>query len=71
MLLFVVDILQEAATFLAASETAKGLVERAWGVSVTDGLVVLPKVLSRKKQSLGACCITYCITYIILYTFKV
>jgi len=51
MLLFVVDILNEAATFISASSSASKLVERAWSTKVgEDGTVVLPGVLSRKKQ---------------------
>ena len=51
MLLFVVDILNEAATFVSSSPTATKIVEKAWKCTVDeDGLVVLPGVLSRKKQ---------------------
>lgn len=51
MLFFVVDILKEAATFISSSPTATATVERAWNVKVgADGTVVLPGVLSRKKQ---------------------
>ncbi|CAK9007194.1 unnamed protein product [Durusdinium trenchii] len=51
VLFFVVDILKESATFISSSSTATTLVEKAWKVKVDDqGLVVLPKVLSRKKQ---------------------
>jgi len=51
VIFFVVDILQEAATFISASDTAKKLVEKAWNVKVeASGTVVLPGVLSRKKQ---------------------
>jgi len=51
MLFFVVDILKEAATFISSSPTATAHVERAWNVKVgADGTVVLPGVLSRKKQ---------------------
>lgn len=51
MLLFVVDILKEAATFVSSSATATKIVEKAWKCTVgEDGLVVLPGVLSRKKQ---------------------
>lgn len=55
VLLFVVDILNEAATFVSSSPSASKLVEKAWKVSVgADGTVVLPGVLSRKKQMLPA-----------------
>lgn len=51
MILFVVDILKEAATFVSSSPSATKIVEKAWKVTVDqDGLVVLPGVLSRKKQ---------------------
>lgn len=51
VLFFVVDILKEEATFISSSATAAALVERAWKVKVgSDGTVVLPGVLSRKKQ---------------------
>lgn len=51
VLLFVVDILKEAATFISSSPTATKLVEKAFSCTVNDdGTVVLPGVLSRKKQ---------------------
>merc|ERR1712185_327798 len=51
MIFFVVDILQEAATFISCSATGTKLVERAWKTKVgNDDTVVLPGVLSRKKQ---------------------
>ena len=50
-LLFVVDVLNEEATFLASSPTAARLVEQAWGCTLdASGACVLPGVLSRKKQ---------------------
>jgi len=55
MLLFVVDIINEAATFVSCSPTASKMVEKAWKTTVDkDGLVVLPGVLSRKKQMIPA-----------------
>merc|ERR1712007_370067 len=51
MLFFVVDILKESATFIASSPSAKRIVERAWKTAgAADDTVVLPGVLSRKKQ---------------------
>jgi len=51
MLLFVVDIIKEEATFVSCRESAGKIVEKAWKVSLAkDGTVVLPGVLSRKKQ---------------------
>jgi len=55
MLLFVVDIIKEAATFVSCSPNASKLVEKAWKTTVgADGTVVLPGVLSRKKQMIPA-----------------
>jgi len=51
VLLFVVDILNEGATFVSSSPSATALVEKAWNVKVdSDGRAYLPGVLSRKKQ---------------------
>jgi len=51
VLLFVVDILNEAATFVSSSPSATAIVEKAWHVKVgEDGRAHLPGVLSRKKQ---------------------
>lgn len=51
MLLFVVDIIKEEAVFVSCRPSASKLVEKAWKVNVSkDGTVVLPGVLSRKKQ---------------------
>jgi len=55
VLLFVVDILNEAATFVSSSPSASKLVGKAWNTSVgKDGTLVLPGVLSRKKQIIPA-----------------
>merc|ERR1712146_693457 len=51
MLFFVVDILKEEATFISSSSTAAALVEHGWNVIIgRNKTVVLPGVLSRKKQ---------------------
>ena len=51
LMIFVIDILNEQATFISTSARAGKLVERAWGVKLgPNGTVVLPGVLSRKKQ---------------------
>ena len=51
VLLFIIDIVEENAIFLSASPTATDLVERAWKLTAdADGTLVLPGVLSRKKQ---------------------
>jgi len=55
VLFFVVDILKEEATFISSSSGASLLVEKGWNVSISkDGTVVLPGVLSRKKQIVPA-----------------
>ena len=54
VLLFVVDILREEATLLVPDELTKGLAERSFGVSVEGDTVVLPGVMSRKKQIIPA-----------------
>jgi len=54
MILFVVDIIKEAAVFISATPSASKLVEKAWAVRVEAGTVVLPGVLSRKKQMIPA-----------------
>lgn len=54
MLLFVVDILKEEATFVSSSPSASKIIEKAWKTTVKDGQVVLPGVLSRKKQMIPA-----------------
>jgi len=62
VLLFVIDILNRAAVFIASSDTAGALVEQAWKTKLSaDGTVVLPGVLSRKKQiipSISKACAT-------------
>ncbi|MFT6224118.1 MAG: manganese-dependent inorganic pyrophosphatase [Paracoccaceae bacterium] len=50
VLLFVVDILKEQATLLVPNDVVKTLAEKSFGVAVTGDLVVLPGVVSRKKQ---------------------
>ena len=50
VLLFVVDILNEAATLLVPNPMVKAVAEASFGVSVSGDTVVLPGVLSRKKQ---------------------
>ncbi len=50
VLCFVVDILREEATLLIPNDFVRGLAERSFGVSVTGDTVVLPGVMSRKKQ---------------------
>ncbi len=50
VLLFVVDILKEEATLLVPNDVVKGVAEKSFDVSVSGDLVVLPGVMSRKKQ---------------------
>lgn len=50
VLLFVVDILNEQATMLIPNDLTKTVAEKSFGATVTGDLVVLPGVMSRKKQ---------------------
>lgn len=50
VLLFVVDILNEEATLFVPNELVKTVAEKSFGVSVEGDQVVLPGVMSRKKQ---------------------
>ena len=50
VLLFVVDILNEEATMLIPNDRVKGVAEKSFGATVTGDSVVLPGVMSRKKQ---------------------
>ncbi len=50
VLLFVVDILKEEATLLVPNDVVKGVAEKSFGVAVEGNNVVLPGVMSRKKQ---------------------
>jgi manganese-dependent inorganic pyrophosphatase len=50
VLLFVVDILNEQATLLVPDDLVKTIAEKSFGVKVSGDTVVLPGVMSRKKQ---------------------
>jgi len=50
VLLFVVDILREEATLLVPNELARIVAEKSFGATVEGDTVVLPGVMSRKKQ---------------------
>lgn len=50
VLLFIVDILREEATLLVPNDYVRRVAERSFGVTVTGDSVVLPGVMSRKKQ---------------------
>ena len=54
VLLFVIDILREEATLLVPNDLVKRLAEKSFGVAVAGDTVVLPGILSRKKQILPA-----------------
>ncbi|WP_373355857.1 manganese-dependent inorganic pyrophosphatase [Pseudoroseicyclus sp. CXY001] len=50
VLLFVVDILKEEATLLVPNDLVKSVAEKSFGATVTGDSVVLPGIMSRKKQ---------------------
>lgn len=50
VLCFVVDILRKEATLLVPNDHVRQIAERSFGVTVTGDSVVLPGVMSRKKQ---------------------
>ncbi|MGR3661945.1 MAG: manganese-dependent inorganic pyrophosphatase [Paracoccaceae bacterium] len=50
VMLFVIDILNEEATLLIPNDTIKTVAEKSFGATVTGDSVVLPGVMSRKKQ---------------------
>jgi manganese-dependent inorganic pyrophosphatase len=54
VLLFVVDILREEATLLVPNDLVRQLAEASFGVRVTGDTVVLPGIMSRKKQIIPA-----------------
>ncbi|SFR58250.1 manganese-dependent inorganic pyrophosphatase [Litoreibacter janthinus] len=50
VLLFVVDILNEEATMLIPNDLSKRVAEKSFGADVNGDTVVLPGIMSRKKQ---------------------
>ena len=54
VLLFVIDILKEEATLLVPNDLVKALAEASFGVKVTGDTVVIPGLMSRKKQIIPA-----------------
>ena len=50
VLLFVVDILNEEATLLVPNDLVRGVAEKSFGALVDGDAVVLPGIMSRKKQ---------------------
>ncbi len=54
VLLFVIDILNEEATLLVPNDLVKQMAEASFGCTVTGDTVVLPGIMSRKKQIIPA-----------------
>lgn len=54
VLLFVVDILREEATLLVPNDLVKQMAEASFGCKVSGDTVVLPGIMSRKKQIIPA-----------------
>jgi manganese-dependent inorganic pyrophosphatase len=54
VLLFVIDILREEATLLVPNDLVREIAEKSFGATVTGDTVVLPGILSRKKQIIPA-----------------
>ncbi|MEM8632365.1 MAG: manganese-dependent inorganic pyrophosphatase [Pseudomonadota bacterium] len=54
VLLFVIDILKEEATLLVPNDLVKSLAEKSFGATVSGDRVVLPGIMSRKKQIIPA-----------------
>lgn len=54
VLLFVVDILNEEATLLVPNDLVRTVAEKSFGASVAGDTVVLPGIMSRKKQIIPA-----------------
>ena len=50
VLLFVVDILNEEATLLVPNDLVKTVAQKSFGADVSGDTVVLPGIMSRKKQ---------------------
>ena len=54
VLLFVVDILREEATLLVPNDLVKTIAEKSFNATVSGDTVVLPGIMSRKKQIIPA-----------------
>ncbi len=54
VLLFIVDILREEATLLVPDDLTRRIAEASFGATVTGDTVVLPGIMSRKKQIIPA-----------------
>ena len=54
LMLFVIDISREEATLIIPDEHTKALAELVFGAKVTEDTMVLPGLMSRKKQIVPA-----------------
>jgi manganese-dependent inorganic pyrophosphatase len=54
ILLFIIDIIQEEATLLLASDRARDIASKSFDITVDGDQVVLPGIMSRKKQIMPA-----------------
>ena len=54
VLLFIVDILNEEATLLVPNDLVRQVAEQSFGIPVSGDSVVLPGIMSRKKQIIPA-----------------
>jgi len=54
VLLFVVDIINEEATMLIPNDLTKAVAEKSFDATVEGDSVVLPGIMSRKKQIIPA-----------------
>jgi len=54
VMLFIIDILNEEATLLVPNDRVKQIAEASFGCTVTGDTVVLPGIMSRKKQIIPA-----------------
>jgi manganese-dependent inorganic pyrophosphatase len=54
VLLFVIDILKEEATLLVPNDLVRQMAEASFGVKVIGDTVVIPGLMSRKKQIIPA-----------------
>jgi len=54
VLLFIIDILNEEATLLVPNDLVRAIAEASFGTKVTGDTVILPGILSRKKQIIPA-----------------
>lgn len=54
VLLFIVDILNEEATLLVPNDFVKAVAEKSFNATVSSDTVVLPGIMSRKKQIIPA-----------------